>query len=127
MAELDGSLADPVYIKGLEDSGMMHNMNTFPFALGAASMQVNLALRYLLGTSWWPALNRQEYQFTKGVATREDKRCDEGCSFPRMIAKGDASNPPYLRTAEARRDKKGWGLMLKKACMGFLNKLRRAP
>ena len=127
VAELDGSLADPVYIKGLEDSGIARNMNTFPFALGAASMQVNLALRYLLGTSWWPALSRQEYQFTKGVATREDKHCEEGCSFPHMIATGDASNPPYLRTTEHRPDKKGWWLMLKKACMGFLNKLRRAP
>ena len=102
VAELDGSLADPVYIKGLEDSGIRQNMNTFPFALGAASLQVNLALRYMLGTSWWPELSRQEYQFTKGTATREDKRCEEGCSFQKMIATGDASNPPYLRTAEDR-------------------------
>ena len=127
VAELDGSLADPVYIKGLGDSGIRQNMNTFPFALGAASLQVNLALRYLLGTSWWPELSRQEHQFTKGLTTREDKRCEEGCSFQRMIATGDASNPPYLRTEEDRPDKKGWGLMLRKACMGLLTKLRRAP
>ena len=127
VAELDGSLSDPVYIKGLEDSGIRQNTNTFPFALGAASLQVNLALRYLLGTSWWPTLSRQEYQFIKGVATREDKRCQDGCSFLSMIATGDGSNPPYLRTAEDRPEQKGWGLMLKKACMEFWSKLRGAP
>ena len=127
VAELDGSLADPVYIKGLEDSGIRQNMNTFPFALGAASLQVNLALRYLLGTNWWPALSRQEYQFTKGVSTKEDRRCEDGCDFRRMIATGDASNPPYLRAGEDRPDKVGWSFMLKKACMVFLNKLRRGP
>ena len=127
VAELDGSLADPVYIMGLEDSGSRRNMNTFPFALGAAGLQVNLALRYLLGASWWPELSRQEYQFTKGVATREDRCCVEGCTFRRMIATGDASNPPYLRAAEDHPDKNGWMFMLKKACMELLNKLRRAP
>ena len=127
VSELDGSLADPVYIKGLEDSGIRQNMNTFPFALGAASLQVNLALRYLLEASWWPVLNRQEYQFTKGVVTREDNRCEEGCSFRNLVATGDEGNPPYLRTAEVRPAEKGWGFTLRKACMEFWNKLRRAP
>ena len=124
VAELDGSLADPTYIKGLEDSGIRQNMNTFPFALGAASLQVNLALRYLLGASWWPELSRQEFQFTKGVITREDRHCDEGCNFRRLIAAGDSSNPPYLRAIEDAPDKKGWKVRLKEACMGFLKKLR---
>ena len=127
VAELDGSLADPVYIRGLEDSGVRRNMNTFPFALGAASLQVNLALRYLLGAGWWPELSRQEYQFTKGVATREDRHCVEGCTFRRMVATGDANNPPYLRAAEDRPERNGWMFMLKRACMGLLNKVRPAP
>ena len=127
VSELDGSLSDPTYIKGLEDSGLKQNMNTFPFALGAASLQVNLALRYLLGANWWPVVSRQEYQFIKGVATRADVGCDEGCIFPAMVAMGDASNPPYLRIAEDEGDKAGIGFTLKQACMGFWNKLRRAP
>ena len=126
VAELDGSLADPAYIKGLEDSGIRQNMNTFPFALGAASLQVNLVLRYLLGANWWPTLSRQEYQFTKGVVTREDERCEEGCSFRRLIATGDESNPPYLRSIERTVGEKPSRFNLSGVCMGFLNKLRRA-
>ena len=127
VAELDGSLADPFYIKGLEDSGLRRNANTFPFTLGAASMQVNLALRYLLGSSWWPGLSRQEYQFTKGTATREDRHCHEECIFPRMVATGDASNPPYLLAVEDQTEKKDWILKLKMACMGFLSKTTSGP
>ena len=129
VAELDGSLEDPTYIKGLEESGIRQNMNTFPFALGAASQQVNLALRYLLATSWWPTLSRQEYQFTKGVVTKEDRHCEAGCSFRKIIAAGDASNPPYLYPAEAAPEDdpnvKSVQFSLKGVCMGFWNKLRR--
>ena len=127
VSELDGSLIDPVYIKGLEESGIRQNMNTFPFALGAASMQMNLALRFLLGTSWWPTLSRQEYQFTKGVATRENNRCEEGCNFRKVVATGDESNPPYIRIVEEHQGVKGWKSKLTKACKEFWNKLRRAP
>ena len=103
IAELDGSLSDPAYIKGLEDSGVRQSMNTFPFALGAASLQMNLALRYLLGTTWWPLVSGQEYQFIKGVATRCFRSCEDGCGFPAMAATGDASNPPFLRAGEEPR------------------------
>ena len=125
VAELDGSLADPVYIKGLEDVGTGQNANAFPFALGAASLQVNLALRYLLGTNWWPTLSRQEFQFTKGVVTRKDGHCEEGCSFRRMIATGDANNPPYLRSSEDAVDKRNSQFSWKKAYRGSWNMLRR--
>ena len=126
VSELDGSLADPSYIKGLEESGVKQNMNTFPFALGAASLQVNLVLRYLLGANWWPVVSRQEYQFIKGVTTRADVGCEDGCTFPSMLAKGDANNPPYLRIAEDEGDKLDLGSILKQACMGFWNRLRQA-
>ena len=123
VSELDGSLVDPVYIKGLEDSGVRQNMNTFPFALGAASMQVNLALRYLLGKNWWPQLSRQEYQFTKGVVTRTDERCEEGCSFRRLIATGDKGNPPYLRSEDHDTGEKTDRFNLNEVGMGLWNKL----
>ena len=120
VSELDGSLSDPQYIKGLQDSGVRQNANTFPFALGAAGLQVNLALRYLLGEKWWPELTRQEYQFVKGTVTREDRRCDEGCSFPAIVCAGDGSSPPYLR---ATSRKANWKTRLTQACKEFLSKL----
>ena len=126
IAELDGSLSDPAYIKGLEDSGVRQSMNTFPFALGAASLQMNLALRYLLGTTWWPLVSGQEYQFIKGVATRYFRSCEDGCGFPAMAATGDASNPPFLRAGEEPRIRPSLWSTVKRGGKGFLNKLRRA-
>ena len=117
VAELDGSLTDPVYISGLEESGVRQNMNTFPFALGAASLQTNLALRYMLGHGWWPPISRQEYQFTKGIVSREDRRCGEGCSFRGKVASGDVSNPPYLLASEAAAaDTRSWWARWREAC-----------
>ena len=123
MSELDGSLIDPVYIKGLEETGVRQNMNTFPFALGAAGMQVNLALRYLLGKDWWPELSRQEYQFTKGVVTRTDEHCEAGCSFRRLIATGDKSHPPYLRSKDYDTGEKTNRFNLKGVGMEWWSKL----
>ena len=125
VSELDGSLSDPAYIKGLEDSGARQNMNTFPFALGAASLQVNLALRYLLGASWWPLVSRQEHQFIKGVTTKHLSSCEEGCVFPAMAATGDASNPPFLRVSERTSTVAGLWSIVKRACTGSLNRLRQ--
>ncbi len=98
VAELDGSLDDPIYIKGLEDAGVKQNMNTFPFALGAAALQVNLALRYMLGVDWWPELTRQEYQFAKGTLSRDRLFCTDACNFRKMVCAGDQKKPPYLRS-----------------------------
>ena len=126
VAELDGSLTDPTYIKGLEAIGAKQNMNTFPFALGAASLQVNLALRYMLGLSWWPATTRQEYQFAKGTVTRDCLHCHEGCNFRDMVSAGDERNPPYLRdtirtSPETGKVRTIWD-RLKKAIAGVLGK-----
>lgn len=124
VAELDGSLADPLYIKGLEESGIHQNMNTFPFALGAASMQINFTLRYLLGQNWWPTASRQEHQFTKGVSTRDYRRCAENCSFRQLIATGDATRPPYIHQTDGRPATDTWRSRLWSACREYVNKLR---
>ena len=127
VSELDGSLADPSYIKGLENAGIKRNMNTFPFAMGAAALQVNMALRYLLGETWWPGLSRQEFQFTKGTVIKEDRACTEGCSFREMVATGDATNPPYLRTPVVAKERHGWKDAFMRLYRGFLNRLHLAP
>lgn len=127
VAELDGSLIDPTYIKGLEDTGIKQNMNTFPFALGAAALQVNLALRYLLGEAWWPELSRQEFQFTKGTVTKKDGACVEGCSFRPLVAMGDGAGPPYLRTVVKAPKHRGWKSTFMRLYRGFLNRLQLGP
>ena len=127
VAELDGSLTDPAYIKGLEDTGIRQNMNTFPFALGAAALQVNFALRYLLGESWWPEASRQEFQFVKGTVARENAKCHDHCSFRRMVAAGDDSNPPYLRPVPAAPRSGARKAAFMRVCKEFLKKLRLVP
>ena len=124
VAELDGSLGNPAYIKGLEEAGIQQNMNTFPFALGAASLQTNLALRYLLGAAWWPPVSRQEYQFTKGVVTRESRQCERACSFLDIAAAGDAKGPPYLRRGEPPKGPRSRWTSWVEACKEFWSKLR---
>ena len=123
VAELDGSLSDPVYIKGLEEAGIRQNINTFPFALGVAGLQVNLALRYLLGEKWWPEVSRQEFQFIKGTVVRESRGCGEGCSFRKIVATGDANNPPYLRTVKVTPEGGRWRSRVRQVYRDVLNKL----
>lgn len=97
-AELDGSLDDPSYISALEAAHGTRNQNVFPFALGAAAMEVNLMLRYLLAQQWWPAVKQQEYQFLTGKTRVNNGRCHAHCAFVPRHALGDASEPSYLTT-----------------------------
>lgn len=125
VAELDGSLSDPQYIKGLEESGVRQNMNTFPFALGAAGIQVNLALRYLLGEAWWPSITRQEYQFVKGEMSKKIEKCYNGCNFREMVGMGDEYNPPYLYREEPKTEELSWKSKVSVAYKKWKNKLLR--
>lgn len=101
VAELDGSLDDPSYVRTLPRDST-RNQNVFPFALGAASMQVNLALRYLLAPDWWPSASWQEHQFMTADTRVLKSKCHEHCSFRSRKARGDREIPPYL-TSSGRR------------------------
>lgn len=97
-AELDGSLDDPSYVSALEAEQRSGNQNVFPFALGAAGMEVNLMLRYLLAREWWPLVKQQEYQFLIGTTRVTNGRCQRHCAFLPRHALGDATAPSYLTT-----------------------------
>lgn len=101
VAELDGSLDDPSYVRTLPRDST-RSQNVFPFALGAASMQVNLALRYLLAPDWWPSASRQEHQLMTADTRVLKSKCHEHCSFRSRKARGDREIPPYL-TSSGRR------------------------
>ena len=94
--ELDGSLDDPSYVSNLPKEAHPANQNVFPFALGAAGMQVNLMLRHLLSADWWPSVEQQDYQFVTGTVGIVNEDCHPNCSFRKRRALGDAENPPYL-------------------------------
>ena len=63
VVELDGSLDDPTYVANLPSDQRNSNQNVFPFTLGAAAMEVNLMIRYLIADDWWPVVRQQDYQF----------------------------------------------------------------
>lgn len=95
VAELDGSLDEPSYIQNLprDSTG---NQNVFPFALGAASMQINLGIRYVVAPDWWPPVSCQEHQFMTGETRAEKGECHQYCSFRNRKAMGDAEIPHYI-------------------------------
>lgn len=102
VAELDGSLDDPTYIRNLPAESK-RNENVFPFALGVAGMQVNLWLRYLLAPDWWPDATWQEHQFVTGETRVMKGDCHEHCSFRRRRARGDSEMPHYVTSTEPPR------------------------
>lgn len=96
VAELDGSLDDPSYVRTLPD-GSTRNENVFPFALGVAGMQVNLGLRHLLSPQWWPNAPSQEHQFITAETRVLNNECHEYCSFRNRRARGDDEMPHYIQ------------------------------
>lgn len=110
MAELDGSLDDPTYIRNLPPEAAIGNQNVFPFSQSVAAMQVNLLLHYLAAPAWWPTIQRQEHQFVTGETHISQAECGLNCSFRGRRALGDSEIPFYLREPKteapvrARRD-----------------------
>ena len=94
--ELDGSLDDPGYVINLPTRDRDRNQNVFPFSLGAAALEVNLMLRYLLAEEWWPLVKQQDQQFLTGTSEVINEECRPHCWFRARRAQGDAQNPPYL-------------------------------
>lgn len=114
VAELDGSLDDPSYIRNLPESQRPQRQNVFPFSLGCAGMQVNLMIRYLIAEQWWPSIQRQEYRFIGGETKRATAECQPHCTFRTRIGLGGYQKPSYLKTISDDLDRTWFDrLMLK--------------
>ncbi len=94
--ELDGSLADSAYVATLPAQDRDRNQNVFPFSLGAAALEVNLMIRFLLAEDWWPLVRQQDQQFVAGTLDVINAECQPHCAFRARRARGDAEKPPYL-------------------------------
>ena len=94
--ELDGSLDNPSYVSNLPAEERVGNQNVFPFCLGVAGMEVNLMVRYLVTSDWWPHVQQQEHQFVTGETRVSSAECHPHCSFRQRRAQGDAETPFYL-------------------------------
>ena len=118
VSELDGSMEDPAYIAQLPVSEWPRNMNVFPFSLAAASMEINLMLRYLLASDWWPLIEHQDYQFVTARTFNAVDECFPNCEFRNRRAQGDAVVPHYLVDESTFRCAKNMG--------GFVRRIIRA-
>jgi len=94
--ELDGSLDDPSYVSNLPPEERTGNQNVFPFSQSVAGMEVNLLLRYLIASDWWPPVQQQDYQFVTGQTRVANNECQPNCSFRQRRTRGDAEKPFYL-------------------------------
>ena len=123
VVELDGSLDDPVYVSNLPAGELVGNQNVFPFSLSAASLEVNLMLRYLLAADWWPLVRQQEHQFVMGETAVINSECHPTCSFRQRRARGDMEKPFYLVTEAAPRrqtvSESGWRVLYRRVVRAF--------
>ena len=94
--ELDGSLDDPSYVSSLPSSDRRRNQNVFPFSLSVAGMEVNLLIRYILSSAWWPIVRQQDYQFVTAEMRVFNDECHPNCTFRDRRARGDLEEPFYL-------------------------------
>ena len=97
VAELDGSLDNPSYIRNLPPNQRPQNQNVFPFSLGCAGMQINLMVRYLIAENWWPHVQRQEYRFLAAETKRTNTECQLHCAFLNRKGLGSDEAPAYLK------------------------------
>ena len=95
--ELDGSLDDPSYVSNLPEAERDRNQNVFPFSLSVAGMEVNLMIRYMLSSDWWPLVRQQDYQFVTAEMRTINEECQPYCSFRDRRAQGDSVVPFYLK------------------------------
>ena len=94
--EREGSLDDPSYVRNLPPESRDFGQNIFPFALSAASAEIEQFLRYTLNPGWWPSIHQIDHQFTIGESKSRKGVCHDSCEFRSRIALGDTALPSYL-------------------------------
>ncbi|MBV8939231.1 MAG: ThiF family adenylyltransferase, partial [Alphaproteobacteria bacterium] len=110
--ERDGYLDDPTYIDGLEDGHpLKRNENVFAFSMSAAAFEVLQFLAMVVVPGGFGNPGAQMYHFKTATLDHEkEDRCNEGCFFTSIIAKGEctgvkvtALHPRAEQWREARR------------------------
>ena len=117
--ELDGSLDDPSYVRNLPIEQRQGNQNVFPFSQGVAAMEVNLMLRYVLASDWWPLVRQQEYQFLTGGSRVTNEECQPHCLFRPRRGRGDAEKPFYLIGGKSKLTRSWWRSILDRSIRIF--------
>ncbi len=113
--EREGLLDDLHYIEGLpREHVLRRNENVFGFSLSVASLEVLQMLMMVVAPLGISNAGAQAYHFVPGIF--DDPKfevCDEGCLYPGLAAKGDATGFSVtgrdLRAEQLRREQRHRG------------------
>ena len=103
--EMDGSLDDPTYIKGLETDRGPTNQNVFPFSANVASFMVIELVRLVVADEWWPDRGgKVEYSLIPNQLNQSAQSCEEHCTIMGLTALGDRYCYPFLLDVPEERE-----------------------
>ena len=101
--ERDGSLDNPVYLRGATPPGdAPANQNVFPFSANLASFMVIEMVRLIVAADWWPDTGgKLHYSLIPNRLQVERARCADTCSVCHTTAHGDQYRYPFIVNASA--------------------------
>lgn len=89
--EKSGELEKQSYLAGLPDHHpLKNNENIFPFSSHLASFEIFHLIALVTGLGGIDNFGVQRYRYKPGyLSSYDDKQCEEGCTFQKLIATGD--------------------------------------
>ena len=97
MMELDGSLEDPLYVRGTESQP--GGENVFNLSLSVGSELLNMLIRLLVSEAWWPEQRGIERNLVTGRTKAQTESCGSNCTIRNERWTGDTADPiKYIRT-----------------------------
>ena len=94
--ELEGLLEDPEYIRTLPTDQRPNTANIFPASLAAASQQVGLFTRMILGPDWWHPVYQQRHQLSVASQHTSTEICKPYCDVHARNCQGNLGEPEWL-------------------------------
>lgn len=94
--ELEGLLEDPEYIRNMSTDQRPNTANIFPASLAAASQQVALFTRLILGPDWWPPVYQQRHHLSVASQHTSLDVCEPYCDVHARSCQGNLGEPSWL-------------------------------
>jgi hypothetical protein len=93
--EREGRLDDSTYIEGLHDGHPLRaNENVFAFSLAVGSLELLQLIALVIAPAGLGARWAQTFHYPVGVLDVDSRPCDAGCTFPTLLARGEAAGLP---------------------------------
>ena len=89
-------LEDAEYIHTLPTDQRPSTANIFPASLAAASQQVGLFTRMILGQEWWPPVYQQRHHLSVASQHTDSTVCSPYCAVHARKCHGNLGEPQWL-------------------------------